>query len=208
MVIRSVGVVVCALAAASAHADVTVFNLNRAGWEAATGSFTNEAFTGPGLSQSVASFALNGAGHTPGGFPSAGIFSGAFQDRLAPGAGNTTVWAFSTAVTSFGADWDFNNGGAGTGIDVKIDLLLGGIVVAGAILNPSAVTPFVGFWGFTSTIAFDTVILSTGPQAGVAETYSMDNLGFTVIPLPAPVLMAGSGLLGLAAVRFARRRTE
>ncbi len=192
--------VACA-SASIAQASITVYSGNRAAWEAGVGgSFVEETFTGSAYTQSIATFSLQGVGHTSPFLTFAGITNDRFEDRLDNVAGESTTWSFSQAVTGFGANWDLTPDGAGTGIDIAIQLFSGGSLVgAGSIPNS-----FAGeFWGFTSTELFDKVVLTFGGQPGNAETYYMDNMVFSPIPLPAA---AWIGLAGMGCVAAGHRR--
>jgi hypothetical protein len=50
-----------------------------------------------------------------------------------------------------------------------------------------------GFFGWTSSAAFDSFRITAGTNVGVAETFEMDNLAF-VVPEPGTFLLAAAGL--------------
>ncbi len=178
-----------ALVAASsvASAQFTVYSNDFAGWAAAAGSYATETFTGNVINTGAFTIAT-GTG---------AINNDQFEDRLR--SGETTTFTFGSAITAFGGNFDFNPGGPGIGLN----LFANGVQV-GSILNPSGTVAFNGFWGFTSTTAFDSVQLVGDGQPGNAETYNLDNVVFSAIPLPSAAGLGFVGLAGLAARRRAR----
>jgi hypothetical protein len=165
---------------ASARAQVTVYT-DRAAWEAAVGSFATESFGGE-----VNGFTVDevGSGH------SYGVSGGLYWDRVA-GDSSYTIYSFEQATTAFGADWNLLPGGAGQGLRLVVD---------GNAITPEIANVYVGFFGFTSTAAFDAVTVFAGSQGGMAESHSVDNLVYaTAMPVPEPAtyLLMIAGLLAI-----------
>lgn len=169
-----------ALVAASsvASAQFTVYSNDFAGWAAAAGGYTTETFAGNAI--------------TTGAFTittlTGGIASNQFEDRLE--RAQSTTFTFGSAITAWGGDFDFTPGGPGVGL-----ILFANGEQVGSILNPEP-SAFNGFWGFVSTVAFDTVRIDGNGQSGTAETYNLDNVVFT--PTPGAAALAFVSVAGLA----------
>jgi hypothetical protein len=144
--------------------SITDYN-TAASLEGALSSYSTEDFSSSVLNPGVSVTTVNGQ-----------VTGGLWADRVVPNTASTT-WAFSSAITAWGADFDFTPGGPGTGINVTLDLYGGSNILAHAILNPGSGQAFVGFYGLVSSVPFDHVVLTAGSQpGGVAETYNMDNM--------------------------------
>ena len=152
----------------------------RSDWEIAVGSFNEEDFSG-GLSD----FSITTTG-------SHSVFNmvGDLSDRLT--SNNSTIITFNSDVTSFGANWDLSPRGQGLGIQIDVN---------GILLALEIPRNFTGeFFGFTSDTAFSSIILTSGTQAGIAETYNADNFVYSV-PEPATLALLGLGLVGFGVSR-------
>jgi hypothetical protein len=129
------------------------------------------------------------------------VAGGLWADRVDPG-GDQTTFSFAQATLGFGGDWDLAPEGAGTGIAVTVEFAGGGSQAVGTEI-PNTTTGF-SFWGFTSDMAFTSVTLTSGTVPNIAETYEMDNMTISPIPLPAAAWLLGGGLIALGG--FGRRR--
>ena len=170
-------------------AAVTIF-FDEDEFNAAAGSTTTEDFEDGELANGLSIDTDAGA-----------IANGLFNDRLTPG-GATTTFNFSSPITAFGGLFDLAGpGGQGTGIEV---VLGGGANDIFAIPNTTT-----GFFGFTSTDPFASVLFRTGNQEGIAETYNISSLQFggTTAAVPEPGTWAML-LLGFFAVGGALRRSR
>lgn len=122
-----------------------------------------------------------------------------------------TRFTFSEAIMSVGGDWDTQPGGHGT--KIWLTLLNGGIEVLSQEIPHLNGT----FWGLVSDLAFTDMVLTSGTNAAIKETYFLDNLVYgsrnapqtsantVATPLPAAFWLFVSGLLGLISIK--RRST-
>ncbi len=181
------------LVAPAAQAGIINFS-SAAAWKAAVGPFATEDFNDNILNPGLSVTTVNGS-IQPGGF---------WFDMLVPGGASTT-WTFANPISYWGASFDFTPGGSGVGVNVSVDFLFGGVVLAHTILNPSISEPFVGFYGLLATQSFDKVILSADGQFGGAgvERLNMDNMMYGV-PDASPLIWLTPGALCIA--EFVRRR--
>jgi hypothetical protein len=65
-----------------------------------------------------------------------------------------------------------------------------------------------GFYGLTSSVAFNNVVVTGDGQAGVAETYTMDNMVYDAPTgaVPEPVTLMSMVGAGLALAGYVRKR--
>jgi hypothetical protein len=182
-----VAAVAMCLAASQAAQGTTTIYTSRSAWETAVGAFEEEAFNdttlNPGLS------VVTNAGS---------IGSGVWNDRVVLG-GDQTTWTFANPKTAFGANWDLSPGGFGQGIQLFLDAT----PVSGFIAEYSG-----GFYGLTSSVAFNNVVVTGDGQAGVAETYTMDNMVYDAPTgaVPEPVTLMSMVGAGLALAGYVRKR--
>jgi hypothetical protein len=174
----------------SAQAQVTAYT-DRAAWEAAVGSFAEESFGGDGLN----GFTIIeiGSGH------SYNVTGGLYWDRVVDDS-SYTIYSFETATTAFGAQWNLLLGGLGQGLRLAVD---------GVAITPEISNTYSGFFGFTSTAAFDAVTVFAGSQGGMAESHSVDNLVYaTAMPVPEPAtyLLMIAGLVAIGWVVSGRMK--
>jgi hypothetical protein len=179
-----------------ANAGLIYFD-NQAEWEAAVLAASTETFDDaillPGLTINSSS-------------PSFSIGSGKMYDRLTP-TGQSTVFSFDSSIQAFGGLWDLAGpGGVGLGILVTLS---NGDILSQEISN--SITG--GFWGFISTISFNSIDLATGSQGGLAESYEVDSIYYAsslasvaaTIPEPSTITIFGLALIGLASRRFKKQ---
>jgi hypothetical protein len=176
-----------------ANAGLIYFD-NQTEWEAAVLNASTETFDDatllPGLTinSSAQSYTVGG---------------GILHDRLTPG-GTNTVFSFDSNIQAFGGLWDLAGpGGVGLGILVTLS---NGEVLSQEIPDNIA----GGFWGFISTVAFNSIDLASGSQGGSAETYELDSVYYSssiaplpsTIPEPSTIAILGLALMGLASRRL------
>lgn len=130
------------------------------------------------------------------------ISGGRFQDFLG-NSNNPTQTAFLTAQALIGIGGEFDLGAAGSGPGSGIQItafFVGGGSQALPIEIPNSFTG--NFFGFTSDMAFDKVVLSSGSQLGPTgvESYDLDNLTLapSAVPLPGTLPLLGGALAALA----------
>ena len=165
----------------------------RSDWEAAVGGVFDEEDFSDGTWQGVTVTAF-GFGHF--GF---GVSGGHFNDRLTPF--NSTEIVFDTPITAFGGNWDLTPGGSGLGIAIDVE---------GELVVQQIPDFFSGqFFGFLSDVTFTRIILTTGTQGGIAETFDLDNVvsaDTTPVPEPSTILLLCVAAFGLLALRLPRKR--
>ncbi|HEV8396187.1 MAG TPA: PEP-CTERM sorting domain-containing protein [Vicinamibacterales bacterium] len=200
----SAAITAFAVVAAQAAPVLTIFN-NRAAWEAAVGSFSEEDFTGfAGTSYQAApvdvgdfSVSMSGSDfgaewHNVGPVSSNNDVNGSAQINAATGDAGGLTLTFDFPITAFGANWQGISDARTTSVNVD------GTIVAIPNLNG-------GFWGFTSDTPFTSAFffLSAGP----ADGFGIDNVVYSqadVVPEPATLSLLGLGLLG-AGMRLRRK---
>ena len=126
---------------------------------------------------------------------------GRYLDRVGDdGAGTTasTVFSFSTLVHGVGGFWDLSVSGPGT----AINLFVGSTLVS--TLTPTLPSSLTGeFFGFTSTVYFNAFEIRAD---GVGqETYGIQDLYISAVPLPAAVWLFGSAVIGMGVIGRRKR---
>jgi hypothetical protein len=183
----AVFVVALALAAQPASATITVYANNKAGWEAAVGSFDIEYFDDAVLEPGVSVTSDVGYVDTTNKL---------WWDQL--NGSDDTLWSFAKPLYGWGAQlWNpAGPGGPGSGVRLYAD----GVLVPQEVPNNYSNQ----FFGFVSDVPFTQVLMTEGTDpSGWRETLHMDNMVYAAVPEPATLLLVG---IGISAVFVRRRR--
>jgi hypothetical protein len=160
-------------------------------WENASPNFLVDTFTGGALNPGVTVISTNGASD----------IGDMWTDNVTPPPNPaSTQWNFATAITGWGGLFDLAGPGPGPGcgIALSVHLVSGSNVTVPSIIDRN----YSGqFFGFTVDSPFDSVTLIGDSQEGTGESYTMDNMHYSNVPIPPAVWLFGSGLLCIAAVR-------
>lgn len=107
--------------------------------------------------------------------------------------GSTATFVFDHPIYSIGFDYTgFNELGS------VFDLTIDGSVYS---IAPNQNDSSFGFWGYTSTVSFNTLSLFTSTDSG----YGLDQMTYTSpVPVPAALYLFISGLVGLLGFRKSR----
>jgi len=180
-------------------ATITTYN-TAAAWDAAVGNtYVTEPFNSTGLQP------FTGVNTSTGSIGTArGVLTGSvWTDRVVEGGTPTIFTYLPGQVEGAGATWDTSPGGEGQGLLI-LDL------VGGGTQTISQIGPIDGaFFGWTSNIPFSSFEIEGGSNAGVAETFDMDNLQFATassVPEPVSATLLGAAAIGL--LSRSRRRTR
>ena len=160
-------------------ATVTEFYGDKPGWELAASPFVTEDFNDATLDAEVTVVTTNGL-----------LINSQFEDML--GFTDVTTWSFDPPINAWGGNFDCEPGGAGTGIAIE---LVNGVMfdVPTEIPNTCA-----GFFGFTSDMAFKSVILTEGSTPNVQETYFFDDMVYSFVLIAGELLPLDSSALMIA----------
>lgn len=145
--------------------------------------------------------------HKDSPIPGDGQGSQAGNWRSRPSVAKPDIIVFDDMMIAWGGFIDTQSGGDGVGIDVTVELqLLNNDVLVGTVGAGS--TANIGFLGFLSTVAFNSIRLTS--VAPGADTYTLDNMRYKAasqaVPAPSSLALIGVGLLGMAGV-MRRRNT-
>ena len=169
----------------------TVIYTDKTAWESALGgSFLTEDFADGQLNNTGVSYTSTASGHINPAQEN-------YQDVLAHGSATApmTTWTFTPEIIAYGGDWTLGGpGGSGNSLQVYLDS-----VYVGFISNSYGGE----FWGFISDTPFTSVELIGGSGTN-QQHYSLDNMVFSPVPVPAAAWLFGSGLIGL--IGIARRK--
>jgi hypothetical protein len=183
-----------ALTATPALAASVVYT-SRAGWEAAVGAYNEEFFTDTTLNTDIAG--ITGPNVVIDGVSYPDMMRDVMDSSTEP-----TTFEFTGPIYAFGGYWDLAGpGGAGSELDISY---LVGLTEVDVDFIPN--TTGGTFWGFVSTDAFTKVLVREHTPSGGVETYTLDNMVYSAVPLPPAALMGFVLLGGLGFVRRFRRK--
>ena len=198
------------LAGAASALVVTIYT-DKTAWEnALIGQFQTEDFSDDQLSTGV-SYTSSESGNINTKF-------GYYHDVLKSDSANEpmTTWIFTPQITAYGGTWTLGGpGGSGNSLQVYVNDLDNRV---GTITS----SYYKDFWGFISDTPFTSVLL-VGGDGSNQQGYQLDDMVYSQVflagssivspqvvanPLPPSALLLGSGLLGLGALGWRRRRRK
>jgi len=203
------GVLLLGLSVSGAQAATVNVFTSLANWQAAAGSpgvsetFGADVLNPPNTSAAVA-FGTIDFGTTLPGNISGGVYNDRASNEVAD-ANNPLLSFTAPGILAFGADWDLGPNDPGTGLTFLITFAdLSTTTIVNAITNPLP-AGFVGFFGIVSDMAINSIRLLEGTQSGNFETFTMDNVRVSAVPIPAALPLF---LSAIAALGFLGRRRK
>ena len=185
---------------------VTIFT-DRSAFEAAAGALAVETFDAPIATADSITFAGGiKATKTSSGFPPTlnRVARGIYTGFLARDSFRDIILDFGRNVTAFGADVSGLNVLSGDRSALLVSGAFDGTVQT---LSVSDAVGSGGFFGIVSSTGFDSVTLGTDSGAFLfggtvpfgGETFNLDNVAVSAVPLPAtlPLLLAAFGSVAL-----------
>ena len=102
--------------------------------------------------------------------------------------GSVTTLSFNSGISFIGFDYTYNQSWSSQ---------LTAVVEGNSFILSDVDYSGYGFWGYIGKDAFGTVTIDSGE----ISAYGIDQVTFNAVPIPAPILLLGFGLAGLAGLR-------
>jgi len=175
-----------------ARAGYNLFT-DRYSWEAAAGSYKQEAFDSLPLNSDLNIWSTKGQ-----------VGNGVWTDTVGPvdfGFGGSSSWfRFTTPINAFGADWYTS----GSFFDPPLLVLFGPEILN--LFGPN----FGQFIGVVATEEFSSFVVDAPFGSTIQITYTMDNLVYgntlSTVPEPSTMLLLGAGFGGIALLKRKSRK--
>jgi hypothetical protein len=193
------GIAIAFWVAAPAYGLVTLYS-DQASFLAAINGYPSatEPFNSTGLQPTTHVVSTDG-----GIAPTSGVLPGSvWGDSVSRLLGETTTFSYTPSNTLFGAGafFDTSPGNEGQGLHISASShTIGQFDIATGLSNIDG-----GFFGWTTSVEFDSFTISAGPYAGGLESFNMDNLTFAALPEPSS--FATLAVVSVLVLGLARRR--